>query len=153
MELKTKTGSFCLHILLGSLWRRSEDKVIEPLGTPHTMLHPWSGHKRKKLGWKLALKPTKRTVLQHLGWLFFFFKRLFKHKIVGDKSCSEWNDFSWNNLVFLHDLMISVTQMGLCGCHKTPSKSRIGEQRCSTVLLKRLLSGSGCQGETCLTEE
>lgn len=35
--------------------------------------HPWSGHKLKQLGWKLALKPTKRTVLQNLGCFFFFF--------------------------------------------------------------------------------
>lgn len=116
--------------------------------------HPWSGHKLKQLGWKLALKPTKRTVLKNLGCLFFFFFiRLLKHKIVGDRSCSKWKDFSLNNLVFLHDLMISVTQMEFCDCHKTPSKFRIGEQRCSTVFLKHLLSGSGCQEETHLTEE
>ena len=40
--------------------------------------HPWSGHKLKQLGWKLALKPTNRTVLQNLeilgAFFFFFFK-------------------------------------------------------------------------------
>lgn len=92
MGLRVKNGTFCLHILLDSSGQKSDYKVNQSLGTSHTMLPSLVKTKLKPAGWKLALKPTKRSALRNFGCIFCF---LIQNKIAGDRSCSEWKDFSF----------------------------------------------------------
>ena len=70
MGLRAKNDTFCLHILLDLSGQKSDYKVNQPLGTSHTMLPSLVRTKLKPTVWKLALKLTKRSVLQNLRCIF-----------------------------------------------------------------------------------
>lgn len=145
MRLRAKNDTFCLHILLDLSGQKSSYKVNQPLGTSHTMLPSLVKAKLNPTGWKLTLKPTKRSVLQNFGCIF---KKKFKHKIAGGRSCSEWKDFSFKRsgvFLWLDDL---CDPNGALWLPQNAIKFLVGEQRCSTVLLNHLLSESGRLGDT-----
>ena len=118
MGLRAKNGTFCLHILLDLSGQKSNYKANQPLGTSHTMLPSLVKTKLKPTGWKLALKPTKRSVLQNFGCIFFFNSSI---KLQGTEVAQNGRISVLNDLAFFCGLMMCVTQMELCGCHKTPS--------------------------------
>ena len=145
MGLRAKNDTSSLHILLDSSGQKSDYKVNQPLGTSHTMLPSLVKTKLKPTGWKLALKPTKRSVLQNFGCIFYF---LIQHKIAGDRSCSEWKDFSFKRSGVFLRLDDQCDPDGALWLPQNAIKFLVGEQRCSTVLLNHLWSGSGCRGDT-----
>ena len=121
MGLRAKNDTSSLHILLDSSGQKRDYKVNQPLGTSHTMLPSLVKTKLKPTGWKLALKPTKRSVLQNFGCIFYF---LSQHKIAGDRSCSEWKDFSFKQsgvFLWLDDQCDPNGALWLPRCHQISS--------------------------------